>query len=171
MGCILVRQMAPMTLVESTKDDGHHVEGNNIICNIVVAVHTWRSYWCRQKILFHCDNQAVVSIWKSGTTRASETMGLVRLLYFCATKYNINVCITYIPGINNDITDCPSCYQQDKFRMLAPEASYAQDIIPTNSFTEASCNTSLMELLHPPLIEVTLPSHSSSVCIAKHTLS
>ena len=79
---------------------------------IVVAVHTWGSYWCRQKILFHC---AVVSIWKSGTTRASETMGLVSLLYFCAAKYNINVCITYIPGINNDIADCLSRYQQDKF--------------------------------------------------------
>ena len=143
---------------------------------IVVAVHTWGSYWCKQKILFHCDNQAVVSIWKSGTTGASETMGLVHLLYFCAAKYNINVCITYIPGNNNDIDDCLSRYKQDKFQMLAPKVNYAQDITPawpTNSFTEASCNTSLMELPHPPLIEVTsksLPSHSSSVRIAKHTL-
>ena len=29
---------------------------------IVVAVHTWGSFWSRQKILFHCDNRAVVDI-------------------------------------------------------------------------------------------------------------
>ena len=101
-------------------------------------------------------------------------LGSFTVLYFCAAKYNINVCITYIPGINNDIVDCLSRYQQDKFQMLPPKANYAQDIIPawpTNSFTEVSCNTSLMELPHPPLIEVTsksLPSHSSSVRIANH---
>ena len=49
---------------------------------IVVAVHTWGSFWSRQKILFHCDNQAVVHIWDQGSTRAPDTMGLVRLLYF-----------------------------------------------------------------------------------------
>ena len=81
-------------------------------------------------------------------------MDLVHLLYFCAAKYNINVCITYIPGINNDIADCLSRYKQDKFQMLAPKANYAQDITPAwpTNFTEASCNTSLMELPHPPLI-------------------
>ena len=36
---------------------------------IVVAVHTWGSSWSRQKILFHCDNRAVVDIWDKGSTR------------------------------------------------------------------------------------------------------
>ena len=52
-----------------------------------MAVHTWGSQWQRQKILFHCDNQAVVSIWKAGSTKAKETMALVRLLYYCAAKH------------------------------------------------------------------------------------
>ena len=36
----------------------------------------------------------IVDIWKSGSTRASETMALVRLLYFAAAKHNINVYVT-----------------------------------------------------------------------------
>ena len=59
------------------------------LCTIVMAVHAWGSLWQRKRILFHCDNQAVVDIWKSGSTCASETMALVRLLYFAAAKHNI----------------------------------------------------------------------------------
>ena len=66
---------------------------------VVMAVHTWGSLWQRQKILFHFDNQTV-------TTCAKETMALVRLLYYSADKYNINVCITRIAGTKNVITDC-----------------------------------------------------------------
>ena len=33
---------------------------------IVCAVNTWGHNWARRKILFHCDNSAVISIWKKG---------------------------------------------------------------------------------------------------------
>ena len=46
---------------------------------IAMAVHTWGSLWQRQKVLFYCDNQAVVSIWKASSTKAKETMTLVHL--------------------------------------------------------------------------------------------
>ena len=57
---------------------------------IVVVVYRWGSLWQRKKILFHCGNQAVVSIWKAGSTKAKETMALVCLLYYSAAKHNIN---------------------------------------------------------------------------------
>ena len=53
---------------------------------IVMAVHTWVVLWQRQKILIHCDNQAVVKIWESGSIRAKETMDLFHLLYYCAAR-------------------------------------------------------------------------------------
>ena len=115
---------------------------------IVMAIHTWGSLWQRQKILFHCDNQAVISIWESGTTRAKEIMALVRLLYYSAAKYNINVCITHITGTENVIADCLSRFQQDKFKKLAPLANPAPDSIPawpTQSFIEASCSAAILE--------------------------
>ena len=96
---------------------------------IVMAIHTWGSLGQRQKILFHCDNQAVISIWETGTTCTKEIMALVRLLYYSAAKYNINVGITHIAATENVIADCLSRFQQDKFKKLAPLANPAPDSI------------------------------------------
>jgi len=119
---------------------------------IVLAVHTWGSFWSRKKILFHCDNQAVVDIWDRGSTRAPHTMALVRLLYFCASNYNINLCIIHIPGICNDIADSISRFQMERFRTLTPNARSLPDHIPAwpmQSFTNASCNAGIMALPSP----------------------
>ena len=62
----------------------------NITCKELFAtvspVNTWGHQWPRKKVLVHCDNQAVVEIWKKGTTKCSEVMTLVRILYFCAAQ-------------------------------------------------------------------------------------
>ena len=71
---------------------------------IVIAVHTWGTFWKCQKIIFHCDNRAIVDIWEKGSTRAPQTNALVRL-YFCAAYHNINVCIVHVPGVCNNIAD------------------------------------------------------------------
>lgn len=74
-------------------------------------------------------------------------MALVRLLYFSAAKYNINVCIVHIEGANNVIADCLSRFQQVKFKQLAPLANPAPDNIPAwpiQSFTEASCSAAIL---------------------------
>ena len=64
----------------------------------------------------------VVDIWHRGSTHDSETMALVRFLCFCAARYDINVVITYISGIDNCIADSLSRFQLHRFRELAPEA-------------------------------------------------
>jgi len=116
---------------------------------IVLAVHTWGSFWSRRKILFHCDNQAVVDIWEKGSTRATHTMALVRLLYYCAVQHNINVCIVHVPGVCNDIADSLSRFQMHRFKRLAPNSNLHPDTIPawpTQAFMNASCNAGIMEL-------------------------
>ena len=86
---------------------------------IVMAVYTLGALWQRQKILIYWDNLAVVAIWESGSTRAKETVSLVCLLYYCAARYNINIYIVHIAGVNNVIADCLSHFQQNRFRQLA----------------------------------------------------
>ena len=39
---------------------------------IVSAVNTWDHHWTRWKILFHCDNNTVVDIWRRGLTVARK---------------------------------------------------------------------------------------------------
>ena len=97
---------------------------------IVCAVHTWGCLWSRQKVLFHCDNLAVVDIWKKGSTSATDIMALIRLLYFCAARHNIHVIVTHIAGVNNSLADALSCFQVSQFRQLGPQAASQPDNIP-----------------------------------------
>lgn len=46
----------------------------------VVAAHVWGSSWFRQVVLFHCDNESVVFILNSRTSRATDVMHLLHLL-------------------------------------------------------------------------------------------
>ena len=132
---------------------------------IVAAVHTWGSFWPRQKILFHCDNQSVVDIWDKGSTRVAHTMALVRLLYFCAVRYSLNVCVVHVPGVCNDIADAVSRFQMDRFRKLAPNANPSPDNIPAwpmQTFMQASCSAGIMALPNLPDVPTTRASPSSS---------
>ena len=79
---------------------------------VVMPVHTWEMLWQRQNILIHCDNLAVVTILESGSTCAKETMALVCLSYHFAARYNINICIVHIAGMNNVIADYSSCFNR-----------------------------------------------------------
>jgi len=107
---------------------------------IVCSVHSWRHLWTKQKILFHCDNAAVVDIWRKTSTRDPETM---HMLYLRAAYHHIDVVLTHIRVINNCIADALSHFQTSRFRKLAPTAHKDQDHIPawpTPSFIQSSSN-------------------------------
>ena len=73
--------------------------------------------------MVHCDNSAVVDIWKKGTTNCPEVMALVRMLYFCAAQHNIHVLVTHVAGTDNSIVDALSRFQVHRFRQLAAGSS------------------------------------------------
>ena len=78
---------------------------------------------------FHWDNQSVCDIWRKGSSRSQEVMALVRMLYFCAANFDINVMIVHIAGSNNTIADALSCFQATCFYQLAPLAAPLPDNI------------------------------------------
>lgn len=51
---------------------------------LVVAAHMWGLSWFSQVVLFHCDNESVVFILNSRTSRAPDVMHLLRLLLMTA---------------------------------------------------------------------------------------
>ena len=71
-----------------------------------------------------------MDVWKTGTTKSPDIMALVRMLYFCAPRYNIHVVVTHIAGVNNSIADAVSRYQVTRFQQLTPHAAPQPDIIP-----------------------------------------
>jgi len=72
---------------------------------IVISAQSWGLLWQCKKLLVHCNNHAVIDVWRTGTCKSPEIMVLVRMLFFCAADNNFNVCVQYIPGINNIIAD------------------------------------------------------------------
>ena len=53
--------------------------------NILVAIRTWSPQWQGKKVIIHCDNQAVVSILRSGHTR-DMTLAAMALNISMATE-------------------------------------------------------------------------------------
>ena len=81
---------------------------------------------------------SVISVCQS-----PEIMALVRMVYFCATKFDINVMIVHIAGSNNMIADGLSRFQATCFHQLAPLAAPHPDNIlawPTQFWMDFSMN-------------------------------
>ena len=99
---------------------------------IIMACEVWGKHWRGKRLLFHCDNQAIVQVWQSGLSCSSSLMCLVRALFFVAACYNFHVLICHIPGINNSIADSLSRMQLKRFRSLAPKANPNPTPTPAN---------------------------------------
>ena len=112
----------------SPNETSHDIAWTELFA-IVQAMNSWGHMWKCKKILFHCDNQTIVDIWQKGSTRSPEIMALIRMLYFIAAQYNVNVMITHIPGTSNLIADVLSRFQNFHFYQLAPEAQPLPDPI------------------------------------------
>ena len=89
---------------------------------ILVAATVWASHWRRKRLLVHCDNQAVVDICRTGTSKNTELMRLIRTLFFTAARHNFTLLINHIPGVDNSVADALSRLQFHRFHQLAPEA-------------------------------------------------
>ena len=99
---------------------------------IVVAAMLWGNTWSRKRILFHCDNLAVVHILNKGRSPCKSIMKLMRRLVIVAANNSFHFLAIHLPGHSNQIADSLSRLDFQKFRRLAPEASAEPCIIPTN---------------------------------------
>ena len=101
---------------------------------IVVACYIWASVWAQKRIIFYCDNQAVVSIINSKRSKSTRIMDLVRALTLKTMKYNFYFKAIHVPGHSNDIADSISRFQQTRFRRLAPHADQQPQPLPEEFF-------------------------------------
>ena len=97
---------------------------------ILVAVHVWGRQLANKKVLFKCDNQAVVNIINNQTSKSDRVMVLVRAFTLQCLKLNIVFRAEHVPGSKNLITDSLSRLQMEKFRQLAPNADKHPQIVP-----------------------------------------
>ena len=108
---------------------------------LVIAAYLWGSLWARKHVLFRSDNEAVVTIL---TTRTSKVPALVHPLcdlLLSAAHWGFTFTAAHVPGGENKIADAISHFRWQEFRQLAREAHSSPCPIPRF----------LLDSLTPPL--------------------
>lgn len=98
---------------------------------ILVAIYIWGHTLRNKKLLFKCDNEAVVQIINVQTSKDKNVMVLVRALTLKCLQLNLVVRAEHIPGKQNVLADHLSRLQLQRFRELAPDAEQLPESIPT----------------------------------------
>ena len=83
-----------------------------------------------KKLLFHSDNQSVVYILNSMTSKSDSVMILVRMITMECLRHNMVIKGKHILGTLNVLSDCLSRSCLQKFRQLAPEAEPQPAAVP-----------------------------------------
>lgn len=90
---------------------------------IYLACALWGPLWCNRHVRFSCDNQAVVSIINTKSSKIARIMDLLRAITLSTLKYNFTLTAVHVAGVQNGIADSLSRFQMERFRELAPGAS------------------------------------------------
>ena len=97
---------------------------------ILVSIHIFEKTLANKKILFHCDNEAVVEIINSQSSKCPRVMDLVRPFVLKCLQLNTIIKAQHIKGTENSIADAISRFNMQLFRELAPEAEENPQPIP-----------------------------------------
>jgi hypothetical protein len=97
---------------------------------ITLAVELWGSVLSNKRIMLHCDNQSVVHIINSQTSKCPIIMRLVRRLTVAAMSFNIVLRSVHIRGVDNTVADLLSRFSDSQARQAAPWLNGRPDDIP-----------------------------------------
>ncbi|XP_071095850.1 uncharacterized protein [Haliotis cracherodii] len=99
---------------------------------ITLAIQLWGKQLANKKVLFYCDNQAVVAIINKQSTKAPRVMRLLRHLILQCLRYNIQLKAKNVCSTANTIADVLSRFQLKRFREAAPSADQNPTPVPCN---------------------------------------
>ena len=100
---------------------GHHI-GVLELFGVFVAVKIWGPLLRNRQIVVYTDNESIVSIWESGSSRDEAIMFFVRSLFFLSVEFNISLILKHVPGHKNIFADLLSRLQVRRFLALCQDA-------------------------------------------------
>jgi len=114
---------------------------------IALAIFLWGSEFKNKKILFHCDNAAVVFIINNKSSKSDRVMSLLRYIVYCSLSLNVQLKTRHISSITNTIADALSRGQVDRFKKAAIPLSNTSSVLEpfvleANKLIEASISRS-----------------------------
>ena len=75
----------------------------------------WGPQWSFHRVLFQCDNEAVVAVINSGTSHDDDVMHLLHCLFNVAKQFNFVIRAVHIPGVQNVLADALSHFKLQVF--------------------------------------------------------
>ena len=78
--------------------------------NILLAVRLFQVQWSGRKVLVRCDNDAVVSVLRSGRTRDPYLGACARNIWYVSALADIDLQYTHIRGVDNGVADLLSLW-------------------------------------------------------------
>ena len=106
---------------------------------VVIAAHLWGPQWSKKHILFRSDNEAVVFILTSRSSKTPSLMRRLRSLLMAAARFHFTFSSQHIPGVQNPIADALSRFNWQEFRRLAPHAQPCPVPIPQELLEDLTC--------------------------------
>ena len=103
---------------------------------VVTAAHVWGLWWCRRYVLFLSDNDAVVRIVNSRTSKVPCLTGLLHSSLPPPACYSFTFSAQHVPGVTNQVADALSHFHWQEFRQLVPHAQPLPTPIPPNLLTD-----------------------------------
>ncbi|XP_028416203.1 uncharacterized protein LOC114540089 [Dendronephthya gigantea] len=103
---------------------------------IVVAAHVWGFHWQRLQVQFLCDNDAVVAVINSGSSKDPLTMHLLRRLVLVACLFHFSISARHVPGRHNAAADSLSRSRLQEFHHFHPTADSDPTPIPSALVTD-----------------------------------
>ena len=103
---------------------------------VLAACRLWGSHFIGRRIWLHCDNQSVVSIVNSGTSKCDQVMLLVRALVGTAVSCNFDLKLVHVPGVSNVAADLLSRGKIDQFHSLFTICRVDATSLPSQDFAD-----------------------------------
>ena len=79
--------------------------------NILIAMRLFQRQWASRRVLIRCDNEAVVSVLRTGRTRDPYLAACARNIWYASAASDIDVQYVHIRGLDNNIADLLSRWQ------------------------------------------------------------
>ena len=99
--------------------------------NILVALRVWADAWKNCTIEVHCDNLSVVTVLCSGKTKNSSLATISRNIFMVASRYDIFLKVSHIPGKENKIADLLSRWDNSPSNILK-----LRNLLPSHNWVE-----------------------------------
>ncbi|MCP3932783.1 MAG: hypothetical protein GY705_27235, partial [Bacteroidetes bacterium] len=99
---------------------------------IFLSFSIWVKYFQNAKICFLVDNESVVHMLRSKTSRDPILMGMIRKMVVLAMLNNVMFSAVHIKGRHNVIADLLSRFQVEKVRKIAPWLDATATPIPSH---------------------------------------